>query len=288
MLHSPLPPHALQGAGTGQRGATCDDQCLEPAQPHSYIQQGLWPLHPAHAALPSPRHSCILQLWEKLTGQHVGPGKALAALEALFSAQPSAAPGGGAATAAGGAGPSGSGRPPKPPGLQQHHLGQQQLWAQVCGALPAAPNTVSHCTPVTLFVQVKGSRGGRACCTLLVVDEIDILITRDQSVRGPRDASAWRGQFARAGAAGRLMPPWTPPGPELHCYKLEQGESTTWVGLGCEEAHPPLPVHWPPGRCCTTCLSGPRGQGHAWPSWASQTPTIWTSVCCPALAGRFA
>eukprot|EP00967_Tisochrysis_lutea_P009690 scaffold11321_cov22-Tisochrysis_lutea.AAC.1 len=59
-----------------------------------------------------------LQLWERLMGQRLGPGRALAALEQLFS-------GGG----------------------DQPH-------------------------------------GGRACMTLLVVDEIDVLITKDQSVCG--------------------------------------------------------------------------------------------------------
>jgi origin recognition complex subunit 1 len=57
----------------------------------------------------------LLQLWEKLTGQRAGPGRALAALESLFD-------------------PSGKG----------------------------------------------GS--SRGCMTLLVVDEIDVLITKDQSV----------------------------------------------------------------------------------------------------------
>lgn len=67
-----------------------------------------------------PTCFCV-QLWEKLTGQRVGPARALPALESMFS----------------------------PAGSSQ-----------------------------------GGSTTQRACVTLLVVDEIDVLITKDQSVRG--------------------------------------------------------------------------------------------------------
>lgn len=116
------------------------------------LQKGVQLVFLNALSLPSPTH-VYCKLLEKLTGQHVGPGRALAALEAMFA--------------------------PHQPASSSAARGTGIQWWTPAGKAALQQQSSKAAAG---NVAVASQRPKRACMTLLVVDEIDILITKDQSV----------------------------------------------------------------------------------------------------------
>lgn len=109
-------------------------------------------------SLPTPQH-VYAKLWERLSGQRCGAARALAALEANLAARQQQQ---GAGTSAG-AGTSGRAGAGTGAGAGSGMIGR----AGAAGAGASAR---------------AGAGAGAVGMTLLVVDEIDVLMTKDQSV----------------------------------------------------------------------------------------------------------
>lgn len=143
-----------------------------------------------------------------------------------------------------------------------------------------------------------GASSRRACMTVLVVDEIDVLITKDQEVSCW--SQAWRClimahvlDFWICTHPGRICDPEfgaCPPGKRCGraCLLLHNvyGGSRLALFRFYVSANVECPTN-AALRCCTTCLSGPQGRARGLRSSVCPTHTTWMSVCCHASRGEF-